>query len=208
MLWIWFPLTTMQLLKRLDVSPPDQFRYVDPDTGWLNRQMAYDTWVLKQKEHRRANGLPVPDDLEALMQDQVCRTIGPEWCEYANDGSFVNLRFTLGDVVTYTKALIAALTGNYVSEEEANRRARICAGCYLNVTVGGCGACHQLNNLVASDRSTPYDESLRNCAVCKCFNKFQVHVPLTILSSHSSGERQAQYPNFCWLKVDGLNYRA
>lgn len=139
----------------------------------------------------------------AQFEDQLCEQIGPEYCEYQEGDSkdWVDIRrLNLDDVIAFSKTLIAhALNGGkYVSQEEANRRAKICSGCYFNVHVGGCGACRGLASLVVAGRNTDYDSKLKSCAVCKCTNASQVHFGLDTLEVSDDSAKQAQYAPFCW----------
>lgn len=197
-----------RLLKRLDTAPPDFFRYVDPDTGHEIIAVDYWGWVEKAKEHRKANNLGIPYDLEAQMQDQYCHTIPSEYCQYEREGTWVNLRLALDDILTVTRALIDSAKGDFVSQEEAERRASICSRCYLNVNATGCGACRQIANLVAPGRTTSQDQNLKNCGVCGCYLRPKVHVKLDTLESSISNSRQEAYPSFCFLKKNGPNYKA
>src|SRR6266404_1749644 len=117
----------MRSLKRKNECPPDGFKYVHPETG--HATVAFDpyNWVEKAKEHRRANGLPIPDDFEQQMEDQLCGTLPPELCEYqVGDPQWVNVRLDWRDVFAATRALVDTALGNFVSQDEAERRAKIC----------------------------------------------------------------------------------
>ena len=197
-----------RLLKNKSVAPPDGFRYVHPETGHETKAMDYWTFVEQAKEHRKANGLPVPYDFEAVAEDQLCQTIPPEYCQYEKEGSWVNLRLALGDIITVTKSLIDSAKGDYVSQEEAERRAAICSRCFLNVRAQGCGSCAQIANYVAPGKTTSLDNDLNNCAACGCYLKPKVHMKLTTLESSLTSSRQEALPSFCWLLKNGINYRS
>jgi hypothetical protein len=202
----------MRRLKNRAEAPPDFFRFTHPETGHTSVATDYYSWSEKIKEHRRANNLPNDPEIMLKAEDQLCSIIPPELWEYEKEGdmSWVNTRISVGDVVDFTKILIAqAKEGNeYVSQEEANRRARICAGCYLNVNIMGCGVCGQLLELVI-DKQTDYDTSLKNCAVCHCFNRAQVHFRTKVLDSADSEWKQSHYPKeFCWKSHASPNYQA
>jgi hypothetical protein len=200
----------MRRLKDRSQAPPDFFKYVHPETGHKTEARDYYTWVERAKEHVKANNLPYDPELPLKMEDQLCSTIPPDLWEYEKEGdlSWVDTRINVKDVVDFTKVLIAqATSGNrFVSQEEANRRAKICAGCYLNVRVGGCGACGQLLDLVI-DRTTEYDGLLQNCAVCHCFNRAQVHFPLEVLEVNDTDWKQSHYTSFCWKNKTSPEYQ-
>lgn len=203
----------MRKLKIPWQGVPDDFRYTHPETGHVTTAVDVWTWLEKAKEHLKGNNLPEQPELFDLMQEQLCSTLPPEYCSYEQDDAgkqWINTRISFSDVIDFTKVLIAhAKTGGeYVSQEEADRRARICAACYLNVNVGGCGGCGQLVDLVTESRSTPHDHLLKSCAVCHCYNKSQVHFPLATLEINDTPERQSQYPpTFCWKSQKSPEYR-
>lgn len=164
------------------------------------------------KAHRRANNLSLEPNMMAVAENQLCDSIPPEWCDHAEDALKVNTRFTLSDLRDGMKAFFAiAKSGfNFVEQEEADRRAYICAGCPLNVSVEGCGNCNKIAGLIVGDvaqRKTPYDNKLRACAVCHCNCAAAVHFPMAALETTDTPEKQAGYPEFCWRKREGRNYR-
>jgi hypothetical protein len=197
----------MRRLKNRSECPPNGFRFVSPETGHASTAVDYYTWIERIKEHRKANNLPWVDP--ETCEDQLCSTLRPELWEYEKEGdlSWVDTNIRVGDVVDFTKVLIAQTGQDFVSQEEANRRAKICAGCYLNIRVQGCGVCGQLLDLVL-DRKTDYDSMLQNCAVCKCFNQAQVHFSMTALDKADSEWKQSHYPKeFCWKSHQSPNYQ-
>lgn len=201
----------MRRLLNRSLGPPEpkHFSFTHEETGHTTGPcITYDDWVEKAKEHRKAMGLPIPPNFPAIMEDQLCQTLPPEWCEYEKEGwgFWTNVKLGLHDVVTVSRALVDAAQGNYVSQEEAERRAEICSRCFLNVPLHGCGTCHALASVIAGDRTTKLDSKLNSCAVCGCVNKAQVHIHLDSMPSHANSERQMQFPSFCWQKESGENY--
>lgn len=199
-----------QILSKRDVTPPDGFRFTHPETGYRSEAIDWFTWMENIRAHRAANDLPPVTPEQA--EDQLCAQLPPENCEGSDPNRpYVNTRISLGDVWDAMKVFGRfAMSGfQFVTQDEANRRARICVGCYNNVNVTGCGACHQLGEAVTgalAQRSTPHDAALKVCGVCRCLNKAQVHIPLDSLDAKDSPERQALYPIFCWLKKGAENY--
>lgn len=201
-----------QLLRNKDLCPPDFFRSVDRDTGHRTEARTYHDWVIAARQHRIANSLPIPADFEAQLQNDLCAQLPPEFCEGSDPNRpYVNPRFSLGDVGDVMRVIVSWIGSGFqfVSQSEADRRARICVGCYNNINVAGCGACHQLGKFITgalAQRKTPYDDSLKVCGVCRCVNRAQVHIPLENLAAKDSPEKQALYPAFCWQKQGGENY--
>lgn len=200
----------MQRLKGYQETPPDLYRYVDPDTGHMTVSHNVVQWVDDATLHRLANGLPVPADLQQQMEDQLCGTIPPEWCLQVDPNRpFVSTRFGWQDVQDGLNTFLSWISGGtkLVTQEEADRRAKICSACYLNVHVEGCATCHKLAAALTWNRATAYDNNLKACAVCHCLLKAACHFPINDLESGDSEEHQKQYPSFCWRKRNGENYR-
>ncbi len=198
-------------LKDYRECPPDGYRYIVPQTGTEIRAWDAFSWFDLAKANLTSNGFPVPDDLEAQMEDQLCSTLDPHWCDQIDPNRpYVSTRLNWGDVkagITVYSNWIAGGTKT-VPQEEADRRAKICASCYLNVNVEGCYACHKLAGLLTWSNRTPYDESLRACAACKCLNRAQVWFPIDVLLSSDTSERQSLYPSFCWKQRKSENFQA
>lgn len=200
-----------QILSRREITPPDGFRYTHRETGYVSSAVDWYTWQESIRTHRTANNLPAisPDEAE----DQMCQQLPPDWCQHSeNNRRWVNTRLSWSDIVTGVVAYAKlALSGfQTVSQPEANRRARICAGCFLNVTIQGCGACSKIAELITGDvasKKTEYDDALKACAACQCPNRSTVHFPLSLLEqADPNDEKQPLFADFCWRKKDGENY--
>src|SRR5262245_6450630 len=127
--------------------PPDGYRWVDPLDGWISHAWDYRTWVDQAQAHYRANEREVPLDLGAQMEEQLCLTLPPGWCNYDDPNrDRPQVQLTWDDVKeglsTFGRWIASGM--KYVTQEEANRRALICGRCYLNVQVSGCTACHAM----------------------------------------------------------------
>lgn len=200
----------MSLLSLTDrsVCPPDGFRYVFLESGYTAHAWAYVDWVNLALRHLEVNNLPSRASLALEMEDQLCKTLPPGWCNY-DDPNRRRVSVSLGwnDVVGGVKTFSRWIAGGckYVTQVEANRRAEVCTRCYLNVNVQGCSGCQVAVKEIVRDKHSKFDNALRTCAVCKCFLRAKVHFPLSILDSESSGAQEL-YPDFCWLKKGGQNY--
>lgn len=208
----------MQRLKNPSIQPPQRsseggFVYVHQETK--HKSVATDcwSWMDRIKAHRRSNGLSEITDEQA--QDQLCQTLPPGWCDRdKTDPEWINPNITISDVVGASRIYREWKKQGklYVNQEEATRRAAICAGCYLNVHVGGCGGlCQELISLAAETKDLPptgYEPKLENCAVCHCTNAVQNRFDLTLLELEDSTSRQSQYPGFCWKQKSSVNYIA
>jgi hypothetical protein len=201
--------TLLQLINQWGNCPPDGYRYVDPADGFVAHAWTYVDWIAVQKAHLHANNREIPATLEADMQNQLCSTLPPGFCNYPDPGRprpSTSLTFddVTGGVKTFARWI--AQGAKYVSQREADRRALVCARCYLNVNVSGCAGCSKAVQEITGNKKSHYDSVLRTCAVCKCFLRAKVHFPLSTLDTENA-RVQEQYPDFCWLNKTGPNYR-
>ncbi len=185
-------------------SPPDKWRYVFLQDGYLIHSYSYTDWVLRVKQHAINNGYPVPSVED--MEDQVCRTLNGEWCHYEDGtpaGEGISTRFELSDLMNGTKVLLSFIASGapIVSREVAEERALTCSRCYLNMSIPGCGTCHGIANLVAEAcgaRKTSSDHLLKACAWCKCSAQANVWIPTEISGAGVSDAMLTTAPSFCW----------
>lgn len=202
------PNTRLCLINTMGDCPPEGYRYVDPVSGFVAHAWTYTDWLDVERRHLYANNREIPATLEADMQEQICKTLPPGWCLYDDPNRrrpspIVYFSDVTAGLKTFARWIASGM--KYVTQAEADRRASICAKCYLNVDVQGCAGCAQAVKEVIGDKKSRYDFALRSCAVCKCFLKAKVHFPMATLSSDSDAH-QDMYPDFCWLKKEGENF--
>jgi len=199
----------MQRLLKPDIVPPDGFKYRHPETGHWSVAETHDDWITRAYEHLKGNGLTVPPNLRQVMEEQLCAILPEGHCEEFDPNRVEPLtRIHRGDVLDGMKVFATwAFKGSpFVAQDEADRRASICANCYLNVQVQGCSSCHQIADELTKKATTKLDDRLIACAVCKCLLRAKVHFPLAVLETTDSEWKQNTYPDFCWLKRGGKNY--
>lgn len=199
----------MQRIKNVDVSVPTGWWYIQPETGAKITGGDYYNLLKKVKEHRRANEIPIGVNFEAEIQHAICERL-PErsfLCAHYDEGDpqRPRKRVVLDDAKRFIGTMVALVKKGvgYDSREEANRRARICAGCPFNIDIDGCAGCRGLLNWVTEvvgARDTMYDDRLHGCEICGCELKTSVHVNLEAQQSVISDELNAQFPSFCWKK--------
>lgn len=203
----------MQVFLNRDHTPPDGFYYRHPETGFESRAIDIHTWMEGIHAHRKANALPPITEEQATEQN--CLTLPPGWCRHAQPkNKFVNTRLRWGDIVEGAKAYIALIASGFqtVSQEEADRRAKVCSSCYLRVQPQGCGSCVKLSRIIVGDiarKKTAHDNHLANraCGVCACPLASVVWFPMSALDKTDSPEKQAQWPSFCWRQKTSVNYQ-
>jgi hypothetical protein len=195
-------------LIKSSVCPPDGFRYVFPEDGYTVHAWDYNTWIEIARHHLRANNMAEPANLQELMENQICQTLEPGWCSYDDPNRpRVSTSLSWDDVKGFLETFKSWIGGGlgFTSQEEAERRALICARCYMNTHIGGCAACQKLVTEVIGKKVTRHDHMLKACAVCRCVLRAKVHFPQKVLDKQAQ-KHQEVYPEHCWLKKDGPNY--
>lgn len=181
----------------------------DPLTGvevkGTTGQMLYDNVIAE----RTANGAPKGLELWDEVMRDICRDY-PDECSNVDPNQVRRRGWSMGDIVRGTMVMMNhKLNGSQlVDQEEATRRARICASCpqaaYFSKPCTG--LCRELVNLLGSteSRSTPYDHDLRACNVCGCWSKVAVWFPLETQCVGVTEEMKAQFRTTvnCWKRCD------
>lgn len=189
--------------------PPDGYRWKDPLDGWESHAWDYPTWVEQAEKHFRCNDRAIPPDLGEQMQEQLCLTLPPGWCNYDDPARpRVTTQLDWNDVLRGASRFSDLLAGGVqlVDKAEAERRALICSRCYLNVQMSGCSGCQAaVQALSHLFPATKYDFALRSCAACHCNLRAKVHFPMEILDKETLQVQQL-YPEHCWLRKGGSNY--
>lgn len=203
------------ILKNRDQTPPDGFVYCH-ETGYVSRAIDSYNWYEDIRKHREANQLP-PITMEQA-EEQLCETLPPGHCTHSlpeqRSRPWVNTRLRWRDVVEGTKAYLTFIASGFqsVSQAEADRRARICASCYLKVTPQGCGSCVKISRLIVGDvagKKTAHDSFIAQqaCGACACPLQPIVHFPLALLERADNDAKQTAFVDFCWRKKGGENYK-
>jgi hypothetical protein len=136
--------------------------------------------------------------------------LSSRWCESAEAPPLAEREVHFGDISNFLNVLKAWMPKReWVAEEEAERRAAICAACPQNIEVTGCTGCHNIVNTITGflgNRATGYDDQLKGCRVCGCSNRAQVHVPLDVL--HKGVTPEIEFPTECWKKLPQSEVKA
>lgn len=192
------PPVKMKLRSRGIIPHGGYFRIVDPLTGVRVAASNWDHLVSQVRDERKANGAAIGTELESEIEDWVCANHPEE--AIAVDPRMPPIRsLNLDDIVTGTKTFLAfkAAGSPLVSEEEAERRAQICARCPRNLSWSqNCSICSKVEDaiqLVVGTRRTSVGQQLFACNLCGCSNKVQVHFPLEIMLPHLSEEKREQF---------------
>lgn len=192
--------------------PPEGFVYRDPNTGMRFDGKSLTETVKLVVEHRKANGLPrqTAEEVDEDVQCQICHRVPRQFCKGTDHpdwelsgGSIINAAKALG------KMMAEGLGGGtpFVEQEEADRRASICAKCFHNRDLAGCGIGCQIKEKMREvfgatigQRATPSDPRLFGCEVCGCHCKTIVWFKKDILNGGLDPQRIEEFkltPN-CW----------
>jgi hypothetical protein len=171
-----------------------------PEKGMVGSGTDFGMLLDRIREWRRANGVPIGLGFEEEVEREICPRY-PDMC-YETDVRVPKLggRLGLGDIVSGTKNLLRfKIAGSpLVSQEEANRRAAICAKCPWNTDFqmpcgGGCGALKGLAQQFIGNQTTPYDNNLKSCSICHCYNSVAVWLPVGIQWQTLNDEQKLQF---------------
>lgn len=162
----------------------------------------------KVSTYRIINSLPLGDP-EAEIQDWLCRNAGAACVPAKQVAPAPGAKANGAMVARFLNAMLQwMLHGGWVEQEEAERRAEICAGCPWNnyLDDAACFGCFGLSEKVLKiigNRKTRLDDSLRFCSRCGCSNAVSVFVPMDILAR---AHKLEEFPDDvggqpCWKKA-------
>ncbi len=149
------------------------YRIKDPLSGCDLFGTTFDMVMAKAVASRKANGLPIGLGFDDEVE-QWCCSAQPSECVDVDPLKPRKKRLTLDDMLRGAKVLMSFKLGGskLVSKEEAERRAAICAKCWMNAGYQRpCSVCQELADLVRSitgGGKTSLDAKLHACHVCGC----------------------------------------
>lgn len=201
-----------KLISEVNV-PPNRFTFVCPDTGYRVRELSLGGMFDKIERHYKDNELSLPDNWKEIVEDRLCQSLPPGWCRYTDgrpgNGSHcrVDADMIVHGIQSLSKLVWEQFTGQdvFVSQDEADQRAEICAKCQLNVNAGICMSCGMMEGVlrtvgkIKGNRNTKWDGMLQNCCVCGCRNEAIVHIRKDILQTGESEDMKARRPAWCWM---------
>src|ERR1700746_3802250 len=148
--------------------PPGGWKFTEPLSGMLIYGGDYFDLREKVRKHREINLFVSGPELDRQVQEQICAGLTADarsrFCRECGPLINTGRTITLGDVKNFLAVAKAWVKDpQFVSQDEANRRAEICAGCPKNVPIAGCHTCRNLVKLTVAligHRSTPFDGKL------------------------------------------------
>lgn len=119
----------MRFRRRRIVPPGNRYFYRVPETGTDFSRPTMGGLLAALRTHYNANALPVPPDLEALVEHHMCGRLPEGFCE--GDGERTVRAVSLHDIRRNTEA---ERTATLVPMAEAQVRADACLRCPRNDT--------------------------------------------------------------------------
>ena len=194
----------MNRLQETSIVPTGGYSYTQKETDYTINSNNFAQLVARVIDHRKANNLPVPFNVQDEVEAAVCKE-RPELCKDEKPAPPAGKPLTLDLALRLTRTLVAA-GGKRVGQAEAEQRAAVCLMCEDNVEPQGCSGCSKgvikkAVDFIVGGKQTPHDSSLKSCKHCGCFNAAQIWIPLDALRKTISDEENAALPAHCWKKI-------
>lgn len=186
------------------MGDPFGWWYRVADTRCVFVSYGWNSLMKMVREHMGSNGIAIPEDLGRTMMEEYCANTGSVVCAENNPHQTKMQRMwdqgsrffrTIKQMVTRGESL--------VPQEEAERRAAICAGCPLNddglqncSTCGAKGFIAEMTGYTIG-KSTSQDAALKTCGVCGCVNRLKVWFPVDCMDYT---DLRKMWPEHCWMR--------
>lgn len=204
-------------LPNLDNAPPGGWSYVIPETGAVFR-MEPSLYALKHKirDHYRAAGYEMPGDIDAKIEAYICNKV-PQYCGAApraedlpKDETGLQHGFAYALQCLRTLVSNVAGSGERVTQEQAESRARTCVACPENQKVEGCSTCNikalqSLVSKIALAGQTSLDGQLESCKICHCNLRAKIWIKHEAIWKNMPDGQKVRLPPTCWLNTERSN---
>ncbi len=185
------------------VGDPYGFFYYVEATNTVFINYGWKDLVKRVTEHLQGNGIEIPINLGLIMQETFCQH-RPDFC--AERDPDAERKITAWQMMKrfYKGAVEPFLQNRLVGQEEAERRAAICASCPFNTDkiTEFCVSCATRSlvsniNQFLTTRHTSKDGELKFCGVCQCDLKMKAWAPK---DSMDEPELRERWPEHCWMR--------
>lgn len=180
--------------------PPGGWRCICPKTDVLVEGSEYWDMLSKCESLLNDRGIMIPPTFSDDVDNAVCQQFpGAAWCVPCTN---VKQSLNFSAIVRWVRAMynfVKEQGFQPVTQDEADRRAKICAACPHQISTSGCWGCKGIAGMLpmlAGARKTQYDGQLKACGICGCYNSVSVHMPLDFQS-----DSQLNFPDHCWKNV-------
>jgi len=185
----------MMKVTRPGDSTGNDWRYVQPETAAVFTAFSFYGLLEAVEKHRKAMKLDLSEGWMDRFQDDLCRQNERVPCDRGKKQPTGKKSLTVADLKRFMNTL-SAQKGDFVSQEEAERRAKICSTCPKNQSVKGCWGCGGIIKAVTEylgKKTTSRDRALESCAVCGCVLRAKVWLELGTIDNTG-----LEYPEHCW----------
>lgn len=192
--------------------PPGGFRYIQKETNATLSAPSMMELLMNVRNHRLANNLPIPLEWKRDVEHSLCEQLPPNFCRHIPGTRDIPLPpahrpLSVVEAITGAKIIGAWLFKGFakVSQEEADRRSKICASCPFNQQSDGCTTCSSnamreaVESVLGKSKTIAHD-NLHVCNVCGCTLKVAVWCPIELIQKHKPDKQSEYAPSFCWAK--------
>jgi len=201
----------MLKLARPTVTPPGGYWYYDPDLDTRFTENLLVDLVLLVSRTRKLNGLEVPPDFSAIVEDSICQRLpaelvspvqekktGARPAERVLPHSPLQTRapvfFSRTQLLRATSQIIRQRPA-LVSWDDAVERVKVCRRCPLNRREPGCYSCTLESVFRPAVGKLPPTEDFKYAGVCTADGTY-----LKALARVAEFPEPELYPDFCWKK--------
>lgn len=152
--------------------------------------------ISRIRAYRLQNKLGEIDFLDDVLENY--------WCSLPENIGKCEPKVLPRGLLGYVKGGLALIKNvaykTFVSQEESNRRAKICSECPYNVTPDDVGIAAWADAVAyhaTQDHKTDYDVKLKTCSICSCPLKAKVHLGGDL---GIAKDTLKILPEYCWQK--------
>lgn len=196
-------------------TPPGGWKATVPETGFTVSHYDFPAFIKAYESHCLANNIYLSDRWKERLLSKMCAENQPLWKDFCKRVTALKIRKTasFGSVMSFLNVLLD-WSGQFVSPEQAEQRASICATCPLNSKrVGwGCGSCTaqygKLLSRILGAKKTAYSDQCGSCQVCGCVINAAVWFPIEAQQAGLTDDIKEDFKKveYCWkTKELGLN---
>lgn len=181
---------------------PNQPDYTVRETGVTLKAGVFDDLCFMVTRHMSANGVQIPPNLPAIIEDDLCRRLGNGRCVDENGAPAGGTPTTARGVLRLTEEVLKEwiLKGRpSVSLKCAEMRAVVCCDCDQNTKFSWCSGCDGSWDWARKqvDRRTRYDDFLKVCYLDASFTVAMIHLDIDVIDRQLVRDR-TDYPSHCW----------
>lgn len=197
-------MSSLLQLRNRDVTPPGGWSFFDVETGTKIVAGDPDSLIRLCRQHRKVNGLSIPENFDQVIEDAICRRIPITFVKPRDGNAPIPVEGkTPNQKVQALQRLWKELGCITVERFEAERRARICRYCAMN-KIGQCLSCNGVYDWLKQQFNIPelaVDPYLHLCNIDRIYIKPQIHLDSKVFTAQVPSEFASRYPEHCWKRI-------